>query len=239
MPSYGDDLSHVHDQGFASLAAGAAGVILETLESRAIERGKLVDLGCGSGTTAAPVAAAGHAVLGIDQSSAMLALARKRCPEGKFRRASLLDVELPACDVVSAIGEVLNYAFDPRMGMGALERLFRRVHAALRPGGSLLFDVVTTRTNRSGRGAREGRDWAVLVEWHTDRARRRLTRKLTIFRRVGSVWRRRREVHVQHLFEAAAIERLLRKSGFTVRRTRRYGDVLLLPGRSGFVARKR
>ena len=89
MQSYGDDLSHIHDQGFASLAEGASRVILEILESRASGRGKLVDLGCGSGTTAEPVAAAGHSVLGIDQSSAMLALARKRCPEGEFRRASV------------------------------------------------------------------------------------------------------------------------------------------------------
>ena len=111
-----------------------------------------------------------------------------------------------------------------------LARLFRRVHASLEAGGSLLFDIVTTRADRHGHAAREGRDWAILVRWHTDLARRRLTREMTVFRRVGRAWRRRREVHVQHLFEAATVERTLRESGFKVRRLRRYRRRLAASG---------
>ena len=40
--------------------------------------------------------------------------------------AVLLSVKLPACAAVTAIGEVLNYAFDWRNNLAELRRLFRR-----------------------------------------------------------------------------------------------------------------
>jgi hypothetical protein len=44
---------------------------------------------------------------------------------------------------VTAIGEALNYAADPRAGIDQLVRLAGRVHDALEPGGVFLFDIAT------------------------------------------------------------------------------------------------
>jgi SAM-dependent methyltransferase len=101
----------------------------------------VVDLGAGSGITARVLIDAGYQVLGVELSPDMVELARQRAPEARFIGSSLLGAELPACVAVTAIGECLNYATDPRTGRQQLATLFGRIHQALRPGGLFLFDV--------------------------------------------------------------------------------------------------
>ncbi len=71
----------------------------------------------------------------------MIALARRVVPAATFRVASFVSVPLPACNAVTAVGEVLGYLLDPRHDAAALRRLFARVRAALHPGGLFLFDL--------------------------------------------------------------------------------------------------
>jgi SAM-dependent methyltransferase len=84
---------------------------------------------------------AGYKVLGVDQSPAMIKLARSIAPESKFQVGSLLSAKLPACDGVTSIGECLNYCFDESNSRTRLRGFFRRVHRALRPGGVFVFDI--------------------------------------------------------------------------------------------------
>src|SRR5262245_50867094 len=107
--AYREDLAHVHDAGFGTFARGAAGLLLEELRRSGLDRGLVLDLGCGSGILAERVAAGGFEVLGIDLSAALLALARRRVPGGRFRVESVLAAELPPCVAVAAVGECLNY----------------------------------------------------------------------------------------------------------------------------------
>src|SRR5437764_4966322 len=139
--AYREDLAFIHDAGFGGLARHAAAVLLDGLRRRGAARGRVIDLGCGSGLLAREAAAAGYDVLGIDISAAMVALARERVPGGTFRVGSLLTAELPACVAVAAVGECCNYLFDAGHSTRALGRLFRRVYAALGPGGLLLLDA--------------------------------------------------------------------------------------------------
>lgn len=84
---------------------------------------------------------AGYKVLGIDLSPAMIEMARRRVPEGRLRCESLLTAELPPCIAVAAVGECFNYRLDESNSREQLRALFRRIHAALLPGGILLFDA--------------------------------------------------------------------------------------------------
>jgi SAM-dependent methyltransferase len=239
--AYRDDLAYIHDAGFGGLARAAAPVLLDALKRAGISQGVVIDLGCGSGILSRAVSAAGFNVLGIDISRAMVALASASVPRGHFRVESLLTVELPRCVAVAAVGESLNYMFDSDNTTASLNRLFRRIYAALEPGGLLLFDVaapgrVTRKSPR--RLFVEGDDWAVLVTADENRDRLLLTRSITTFRKVGDLYRRDHEVHVQRLLARPKLAAQLRTIGFKVRSLRGYGQQRFGRGHDGFLARR-
>ena len=237
---YGEDLVYIHDVGFGSFAAGAAPRILDLLRHFGVSTGLVIDLGCGSGTWAEVLLRSGYRVFGVDVSTAMIRLARKRVPEGKFVRQSLHVVALPACAAVTAIGESLNYlsAADAEAG---LHGLFCRVITALRPGGVFIFDVAEPSLALAEHGTQsfvEGTDWAVLVEKQADASRRLLTRRIVGFRRLGKLYRRSEEFHHLRLHDRAEIMALLAQAGFRARVLHGYGKQHNLPGRVGFLAVK-
>lgn len=238
---YGEDLAYVHDVGFGGYALGAAPGILEILARNGIREGLVVDLGCGSGLWAKELAEAGYGVLGIDASEAMVGISRRRVPEAEFRVASLFEADIPPCNAVTAVGEVLNYLFDPaNEDDRALIELFRRVYDALAPGGVFVFDVAEPGQVTRATPARtftEGEDWAVLVE-KEDRGRETLTRRIVTFRKAGERYRRTDEVHRQRLYGAADVAYKLRRAGFRVRTARGYGRYRLPRAHAAFVARK-
>jgi SAM-dependent methyltransferase len=170
----------------------------------------------------------------------MLALARQVAPGARFVRASAYDFDFPACDAVTAIGEVLSYLPPGAKAAPSLPRLFRRIAGALRPGGLLVFDLIVTEKRRPMiyRTWRSSGDWAIVADVTEQPAGRRLVREITTFRRVGARYRRSHEKHVVRICSRAAIEQMLRQAGFSVRVFRRYGAARLAPRRLAFVARK-
>ena len=185
--AYGEDLAYIHDAGHGDLARAAATTVVELLRRAGKPRGRVVDLGCGSGIFARALLDAGHPVIGWDISAAMIAVARERAPGADLRLGSFLDAELPPCAAVTAIGECLSYLFDEGVAGSGLDRLFARIHQALEPGGLLVFDVAApgrVRGRSPQRSWREGGDWAVLVEVDEDATAQRLTRAITTFRAV-------------------------------------------------------
>jgi len=135
------DLAYIHDAGFGFHARAATEELLRYLRGAGHEQGLVVDLGCGTGILSRIMGDAGYEVLGHDQSAEMLKIARRNAPQARFKRASFVDVDFPECVAVTAVGEVLGYAFDSRARRPAIRSLFHRVRAALRPGGVFLFDV--------------------------------------------------------------------------------------------------
>jgi SAM-dependent methyltransferase len=237
---YQDDLAYIHDAGHGGFATAAAPGLLALLRRPGIAAGLVVDLGCGSGIWARRLTDEGYDVLGVDYSAALLALARKKAPQATFRHESYLTARLPPCDAVTSVGECLNYLFDRKAGAG-LGRLFRRVHDALRPGGVFVFDAIGPGQLRDGKPAqrhRLGDDWAVFVRVEEDAARQVLTRHITSFRRVGTLYRRGEEVHRLRLFPALELSAELERAGFRVRILRGYGTFRLARAHKVFVARK-
>jgi SAM-dependent methyltransferase len=239
--AYGVDLTYIHDVGYGDLSRAAAQTVIAALRRLGRERGRVVDLGCGSGIYARALLDAGYDVTGYDLSAAMIEIARRRAPEADLRVASFLEAEIPPCIAVTAIGECFSYLFDEKAAGEGLDRLFERVHGALERRGLFVFDVVAPGRLRGAspqRYWREGADWAVLVEIDEDVIARRLTRAITTFRRVGEAWRRDGEVHVQRSHLRSEIETSLRSVGFRVRALRAYGEMRFAPGHIGFCARK-
>jgi SAM-dependent methyltransferase len=237
--AYGADLALIHDIGFTEFTQHAASYLLALLRKAGKRAGRIVDLGCGPGTLAKRLVDSGFDVLGIDISPAMVRLARKQVKRARFVCGSYRNAVLPECDTVTAIGEIFNYKFDRRAGLTALRRIFRRVHAALRPGGLFLFDVSTP--GRGGPGGlrfAEGPTWATIVRVKEDSRRRVLRREIVSFLKRGSSYRRSEETHDLTLYRRAEVARELRAAGFSVRMRESYGPARLPFGWVIFEARK-
>lgn len=240
IQGYQEDLAYIHDVGFGAFSSESAPGLLEILRQKGIEKGLVVDLGCGSGIWAKALTQADYEVLGIDISDAMLDLAREKAPKATFQNASLLRVELPKCDAVTSIGECLNYQFDEHE-LGDIKELFARIYDTLRQGGVFIFDIAEpgyVSGSNPQNSYYEGQDWAILLEKEEDKKRNKLTRKMTIFRQVGNLYRRSEEVHCVQLYKGSEIAKELRKVGFRVRIIRGYGELRFRKAHVGFIATK-
>jgi len=238
---YRDDLAYIHDVGHADFALRSAPGILEILGENGVPDGLVVDLGCGSGQWARELLQAGYRVLGIDISEAMIEIARQKAPGAEFRVGSLFEAELPPCDAVTAVSEVLNYLFDPENEDRGLEGVFGRFYEALRPGGVFVFDVLGPGQVPPGtmaRGHRVGEDWAVLSEMEEDAGRGTMERRIVSFRKFGEHYRREDEVHRVRLYEPEEVAGGLERAGFEVRTMGSYGGHPLGENHAAFVARR-
>jgi SAM-dependent methyltransferase len=238
--AYQEDLAYIHDVGFNFFAKGAAPGLLQIFRRHAINDGLIVDLGCGSGIWAAELLRAGYNVLGVDQSAAMIRLARKKTPQAKFIRASFLDVKLPACDAVTSLGECLCYLLDEKNDPKELTKLFGRVYDALRPGGLFIFDIAQPGQLKKQDRIRnfDGPDWTILREGDEDRDQMLVTRRMVIFRRIGKLYRRSEETHRLRLYWGTDLARILHDIGFNAQVLRAYGKFPLNGNRVALLAKK-
>jgi len=241
MKAYDADLAYIHDTGFTRFVTKAAPGLLRLFRRHRVNKGLVVDIGCGSGIWAGELARRGYDALGIDISPAMIRLARAHAPGAKFRVGSFLDTELPRCDAITAIGEVVNYAFDPHSGTRSLYGFFDRVHAALRPGGIFVFDIVEPGQVPAGEPQRrysEGEDWAILLEVREESQRKLLERRIISFRRVGRLYRRAEETHRLNLYTRKQLLAELSRAGLQAQVLSGYGRFRFAPAHAGFLARK-
>jgi len=242
VSSYREDLAYINDAGFSDFTEGTTPGVLALLRRSGVRDGLVVDLGCGSGRWAHALGQAGYDVLGVDLSPSMIRLARKRAPLARFETGSLLAAKLPACDAVTAIGEIVNYQFDPKHSRAALTRLFRRVHTALRPGGVFVFDFAgpgRVPADLPGRYFQEGDDWSIHVEVDGNAQTRWMTRKIVCFRKnAAGRYRRTEEFHRLRLLESTEVVAELERIGFRARAQNGYGRFRLYPGMQAIVARK-
>jgi SAM-dependent methyltransferase len=96
-----------------------------------IPPGTVLDAACGTGRYSVFLAQRGHRVIGVDQSDAMLDVARGKLPSAEFRRGDLTAIPLPAGSVDAAVCALaLVHVRD--LGLARV----------LRPGGRLVISDV-------------------------------------------------------------------------------------------------
>lgn len=229
--AYREDLAAIHDQGFGAVAEEAASFLLAQLARAGLREGTITDLGCGGGRLLRRAVDAGYSTVGIDLSASAIEITRARVPEARVNVGSFLSCRLPRSVAITAVGEVLSYAFDPRINSAARDAMFARTYAALAPGGILLFDLATrgARARSARHDIQAGADWVVSVETHVDEAAGTLVRRITSSRQVGGRTRRDEETHRLLLADPATVGRTLRRIGFAVRTLVAYGDTALPP----------
>jgi 2-polyprenyl-3-methyl-5-hydroxy-6-metoxy-1,4-benzoquinol methylase len=98
---------------------------------------RILDLGCGNGSLTHAIARQGYEVVGIDESTTGIAIARQSFPECNFIQSSIYnlpyDILENSFDVVLAV-EVIEHLFYPK-------ELIRAARRCIKPDGHL---VITT-----------------------------------------------------------------------------------------------
>lgn len=237
---YGSDLAVVQDEAFTEVGRSAALTIREVLQR--IERvpGAIVDIGCGSGVTEESLGNTERPQIGLDVSSALIAIARRRAPHAHFQVGTLADFEFPTTALVCAINEVVNYALGSLAEPPFLFQFIDRAAAALTAGGCLVFDVAGPGRVPNGRskGFVETGQWACMYEADERVDPPSLTREITTFFRKGEHYRRSHETHLQHLWAPEQVESYLTQRAFRVSRFWGYGGTELPKNSYSFVAQK-
>ena len=105
--------------------------------------GPILDLGCGTGRVAVPLAVAGHDVHGIDVSDDLLTIANLKAQQ-KGARITLrhADMREPAIGGLFALAICAMDTFVHLPSTEAQLEAVRAVYAALKPGGMFVVDVL-------------------------------------------------------------------------------------------------
>lgn len=224
IPYYRSALARVHHEGFGFHGDACAPGILAKLRPVRERGGVVLELGCGSGALTRHLAAAGHHVIATDASPAMLALAREAVPGVEEFRLLALPDQPPAADAIVSVGHVLSYLPNAL----AVERTFRAIAAALRPGGVLAVDLL----DRTYRPARAGKapvamvkdEWAVFLAFDSPDPETYARDITTFVRSASGAWQRDRERHVNVLVDTSDVVRLLAEEGVEAETARGFDD---------------
>lgn len=196
------------------------------LERHRVATGRLLELACGTGTVALAMARKGWAVTAVDASPQMLAQARRKLEEAR-RQGDELDItflqqdmrHLQLSDPVSlatCLYDSLNYM----LVSDDLQQVFRRVFAALQPGGLFVFDMNTPWALATfwddTTYVTDGPDCTVILESDFDAFRQRTTVKVTSFQREGELYRKSIEHHTEQGYPREHIATLLSDVGFQI-----------------------
>jgi SAM-dependent methyltransferase len=110
--------------------------VFQTYAQRPVRR--VLDLGCGTGGHAAPLAERGYQVVGVDRSPAMLEHARARGSSARFACGDIAGLDLgETFDAVVMMFAVLGYQVSNAEALGALATVRRH----LTPGGLFVADA--------------------------------------------------------------------------------------------------
>jgi SAM-dependent methyltransferase len=214
--TYGKDFSHI---AFPRLQT--------TLARYRVPVSSVVDIGCGTGTLACMLAEGGWETYGIDASSGMIAEARAKAVAAglrvEFSCQEMAAMQLPvSVDLVTAFFDVLNHLLDRQELSRTVERVFR----LLRPGGLFVFDTSNERCYRvlwTRTDIIRHKDFLLTLENSYDPNTRFGESLVTVFERVGDLYRREEETVRQKCHRRRDAVTILRKSGFRVLEHREFG----------------
>lgn len=193
----------------------------------------IVELGCGTGTLAAILAGRGYQVTAVDLSPDMLSVAAEKCCglDVQLVCQDMSRLVLPEpVDAVICCLDSLNYITKPPL----VQRTFRQVFRALRPGGLFLFDVKTPLAleNADGQVYIDENDTVYCV-WRGeyDKRRRICGYGIDLFAlQADGSWLRDGEYHEEYAYTPDELSAWLCAAGFC--RIKQFGDLRLSPPRA-------
>ncbi len=182
---------------------------------------QVIDLGCGTGASTRWLATTGYTVAAIDQSSEMLAEARRLS-------STNLGIQWLQGDIRALSNAIGTYelaialdVFNEINSLRDLETVFGAVHRILEPGKLFIFDLHTMQ-GLAERGEQateilvENPDLMVILENQYDYDKQTLGQKYTIFHQQGGAWARRMTARTTRGFPVQAVTALLQRANFGI-----------------------
>ncbi len=182
----------------------------------------LIDLACGTGSSAIPFAARGYRVGAVDLSEAMLQVARDKSAAAglhlDFYRMDLRELRLPEqYDLALLFQDGLNYL----LAEEELLQAFSGVRELLRPGGLFIFDLtrpsLRTQSEQFSVCWADEPEFSLIWESRYDKATETWELLLTVFAAEGGgLYRKFQERHRERDYPPELVSRLLQKAGFSI-----------------------
>lgn len=177
----------------------------------------LLDLACGTGSLAIELHRRGYDVAGADGCNEMLEVARQKVAKLEypisFHHRNLLDLhDLPTFDVVLCLYDSINYM----MNLEDMAKAFDMMHAVVKPGGLVVFDVCTESNSIqhfNDMKEEDAGDGFTYVRHSYFKAGIQYN-KFDIHFEIDDTWAQ--EVHQQRIYPLADVEAVLENSSFEV-----------------------
>ncbi len=213
----------IYDQIMAGVDYEGWADYIESLLQRYERRPRsIIDLACGTGSSAFPFAARGYRVSGADISESMLQVARSRGAAAglhvDFYQADLRALSLPGqYDLALLFQDGLNYILTEE----ELLQAFSGIGELIRPGGFFIFDL--TRPSLRAQNEQfsvcwaDDQDFSLIWESRYQRAVETWEIVLTVFAAAGGgLYRKFQEHHREKDYPPELVNRLLEKAGFNI-----------------------
>lgn len=196
-------------------------VIAEAFHKEGIEKGLVLDLGCGTGNMTKVLAQKGYDLIGVDASEEMLDVARWKQLEGRSSSDILyLLQDMRNFELYGTVGGIvsccdsINYILEEE----ELLQVFRLVNNYLDPKGIFFFDFNTEYKYKTCLGnqtiAEEREESSFIWENEYEEKEERNFCYLTLFIQVeDALFQRFQETHIQRGYSLETIKGLLEKSG--------------------------
>jgi ubiquinone/menaquinone biosynthesis C-methylase UbiE len=180
---------------------------------------QVIDLGCGTGTIASPLAKRGYRVTGVDLSAEMLAIAydkmKREQVDVTWVEQDMRELDLPQADAVISLCDSLSYLTEEE----DVKETFHRVFSHLAPGGSFLFDVHSPYKMLHVFGdetfTHVEDEVSYIWQCFCDPIRLEVEHQLTFFiKQPGGLYERVEEEHWQRAYQPIQMIRWLSEAGF-------------------------
>lgn len=194
--------------------------LFEYLQQHGKEKGRICDLGCGTGIMTEKFAKAGYEMLGVDSSVDMLAQAYQRKEKNNssviYLHQDMCNLELDEpVDAFISVCDSINYLLQEE----ELNALFCGVKRYLKSGGYFIFDLKTVYCYRNviGNQTWVEQDDNVSYIWenyfYEDQDINEYM--LTIFKKQqsGELYERFEETHYQRAYSVDTLRQLLEEAG--------------------------
>lgn len=185
----------------------------------------VVDLACGTGKMTKLLAKGGFSLLGVDSSAEMLQEASSNCRKATFVLQDMRKLSLTRkANMITIVNDGVNY-----LSQQELPQFFATVFNNLTDGGAFVFDVSSPYKLKNVLGNETffyDCDEATLL-WTNKFLGEKVQIDLSLFEKVGQLYNRQDERHVQYVHTQEQVSVALQSAGFVLKQvSAEYGKPL-------------